>query len=199
MLPKRTDENGKRAFALTSASRVLDCLWFKTVSTNCPTREIVNKIFFFLFRFSSEQTRDVDGRDGGAHKTRALRFGSGGHGTLPLFHVARRPSSSAVGRIQFSANAGSGARAQLPTPVERPRQQQTDGVLMKSRLHPPVRRNTRAHTGTSVKFRRDFIARHRRDMDYGLIPCRLHNVKRTAEVIQRLYATFFFAENQKPT
>lgn len=85
--------------------------------------------------FFSEQTSD-----GGLvrHQTRTLRRGGGGccgRGTLPLpGRICRPPppppSSSPAGWIQFPAASSPGTGAQLPTPVERARQQQTDGVIM---------------------------------------------------------------------
>jgi len=83
------------------------------------------------FFVSSEQTS----RDGGNQTRTQLRFGGGrgcccgGSGTLPVPRNGGQPSPSPAGRIQFSAPPDSGSGTQLPTPVERTRQQQTDGVL----------------------------------------------------------------------
>lgn len=86
---------------------------------------------FPLLVFSEQTSGDRD-------QTRALRrcgCGCCGRGTLPLPRIDRTgpssssSSSSAARRLQFPDAPGSGDRPQLPTPVERSRQQQTDGVL----------------------------------------------------------------------
>lgn len=104
-------------------------IWTSLMSVTWPSdNRWINTNCFFVF---SEQTS----YNGGNQTRTQLRFSSGcgcrcgGCGTLPLSRHGKRPSSSPAGRVQFSAPSGSGAGTQLPTPVERARQQQTDGVL----------------------------------------------------------------------